>query len=407
MLLLIFLVFRGPIFFYCGNEGPIDEFYNNTGFMFDIAPEFNAVIIFAEHRYYGESLPYGEDCFMKANIGHLSVDQALADYAALLLDLKPKYNNTNVITFGGSYGGMLSGWMRMKYPFIVDMALAASAPYLDFVLEYSETAFFQTVTNTFASTNPTCPQWIRRGFSELLALAAKGEFGLIELSAKFKLCRILRLDQVQHLVLWAVNAFVTVAMCDYPYPTNFIAPLPAWPAQFACTEALKAPTPLEGLVFAAGLPYNGTSGSLKCFDIESEFVECSDQTGCGTGPAGIAWDYQACTENIFRPVTTNVTDMFPPHNWSQADLDSYCKHTFGVTPRPHWISQQYGTQNINASATRIIFSNGLLDPWHVGGFLTNLSDTLPAVIISVCLFCHIPYFCFFISSEQCHMLCPL
>ena len=38
---------RGPIFFYCGNEGPIESFYDNTGFMFDIAPEFNAVVIFA------------------------------------------------------------------------------------------------------------------------------------------------------------------------------------------------------------------------------------------------------------------------------------------------------------------------------------------------------------------------
>ena len=40
------LTLSGPIFFYCGNEGPIESFYENTGFMFDIAPEFNAVVIF-------------------------------------------------------------------------------------------------------------------------------------------------------------------------------------------------------------------------------------------------------------------------------------------------------------------------------------------------------------------------
>lgn len=39
----------GPVFFYAGNEGDIEGFWNNTGFMFDIAPVFQALIVFAEH----------------------------------------------------------------------------------------------------------------------------------------------------------------------------------------------------------------------------------------------------------------------------------------------------------------------------------------------------------------------
>ena len=41
-----------------------------------------------------------------------------------------------------------------------------------------------------------------------------------------------------------------------------------------------------------GLFYNGTNGNLTCFDIDTEFIECADATGCGTGPAAISWDYQ-------------------------------------------------------------------------------------------------------------------
>ena len=31
--------------------------------MWDIAPEFKALLLFVEHRYYGESMPYGNDSY--------------------------------------------------------------------------------------------------------------------------------------------------------------------------------------------------------------------------------------------------------------------------------------------------------------------------------------------------------
>ena len=44
---------------------------------------------------------------------------------------------------------------------------------------------------------------------------------------------------------------------------------------------------------SAAIFYNGTAHS--CFDIWRDFVECADPTGCGTGLASMAWDYQVYT----------------------------------------------------------------------------------------------------------------
>jgi len=182
-----------------------------------------------------------------------------------------------------------------------------------------------------------------------------------------------------HLLLWIFNSFGSIAMVNYPYPANFLANLPAYPVKLACSLVLNSSTPLIGLAQAAGLFYNGTDGKLPCYNITDEFTECADQTGCGTGPEGMSWDYQACSEIIYFPNTNNITDMFPPRNWSSSNLTEYCQTTWGIIPRPDWLSIYFGVDLKYTS--RIILSNGLLDPWHGGGFLQSLSDSVIAVII--------------------------
>lgn len=110
---------KGPIIFYAGNEGDVWTFWDASGFMHTtLAEEFGALVVFGEHRFYGESMPFGDETFDRNNLNMLTVEQAMFDYVELIKMIKQTQGleDRAVIVGGGSYGGMLSAWLRMKYP---------------------------------------------------------------------------------------------------------------------------------------------------------------------------------------------------------------------------------------------------------------------------------------------------
>lgn len=66
--------------------------------------------MFLQHRYYGESMPFGSGDVAYKNattLAYLTAEQALADFAVLITDLKRNLSAEGcpVVLFGGSYGG--------------------------------------------------------------------------------------------------------------------------------------------------------------------------------------------------------------------------------------------------------------------------------------------------------------
>ena len=249
--------------------------------MWELAPKYHARIVFVEHRYEGQSLPnVPKDC-----MSYASTIQALADYARILeIKLNPG-NKAPVIVFGGSYGGMLSGWMRQKYPHLVAGAIAASAPIGAFPqiantkIDWSARVLAHGLDKPYPPTkqqqrqqegNQHLSQSLRNkkdndnniGTDDgspyednhcrknllaawpLITWLARNKENSDFLQKSFKLCDPLPDNDASSLLAWAQGIWFDLAEGSFPYPSSYIpfallhkkVNLPPWPMQAACWD---------------------------------------------------------------------------------------------------------------------------------------------------------------------------
>lgn len=253
--------------------------------MWEYGKEVGALLVFAEHRYYGKSILNVRTPDGKEDLSFLTSEQALADYADLIGALKRRLGAeaSRVITFGGSYGGMLSAWFRIKYPWVVDGALAGSAPILAYYgTGYDEESFGKKVTydaTPKAGAASTCAGNIRRAWREIQGLGASAD-GRDVIASKFRLCNDAPLggmDDITQLMYWAQSAFDYMAMGNYPYPssylTNGVGVLPTFPMRVACDraagEGVEGADLVAGLAEAVSVFYNAT-GDKHCYDYHAD-----------------------------------------------------------------------------------------------------------------------------------------
>lgn len=179
-----FLQEGAPIFIYIGGEWTVSAGWLLTGHMHDMAANMSGLMIYSEHRYYGRSLPTPN--LTNDNLRYLSLDQANADLAHLIVHLKqtnPLVANSSVFLVGGSYSATMATWFMQKYPHLADGAWSSSAPLLakvDFV-EYKE-----VVSEAFEVIGGTeCARRIRSAFQIMEQLVADGEVARIEQAFHF------------------------------------------------------------------------------------------------------------------------------------------------------------------------------------------------------------------------------
>ncbi|XP_068649264.1 uncharacterized protein [Aristolochia californica] len=351
-----------PIFVWAGLETPLEIEWVVPDLMLDIAPRFKALLLYIEHRYYGSSVPFGsmEEAYRNSStLGYLSSSQALADYAELIVNLKKNLSAEScpVFVYGGSYGGMLAAWFRLKYPHIAMGALASSAPILYFEDLTPENGYYSVVTKDFRETSESCYSTIRQSWFDIDEIAALPD-GLQYLTQKFKVCS--PLNDTHELKDFLDNLYSGAAQYNYP---------PLYPVNVMC-KAIDGAQENDtlGRIIAGAM---AVAGDWSCIDL-----------GEGT-PALSGWAWQTCSEMVM-PIGRGENDtMFQAMPFDLKNETEFCQSLFGVTPRPHWITTEFGGHDLKAVlekfASNIIFSNGLRDPYSVGGVLQNISDSLVAI----------------------------
>lgn len=273
------------------------------------------------------------------------------------------------------------------------MALAASAPvFLDSPGFGIDLDYYRIVTEATRKLSPTCPAAVRAAIRAVIAADAA------TITKELRLCAPLSADYEAgklQLLQRIMNQFADTAMGNYP-PTRS-------PIHTECSNLLRGEWGTLGalrLFLDNRYKFDIHSGRVAtpegapppCYNLTSAAasgphgaVVCSDWSGCGAGLNAMIWDYQACTEVVQPLSTNNVSDMFWPRPWQLSWQTSHCLQRFGAKPlrRGRWLAHSFGLDGLRAGRpsgfSRIIFSNGMQDPWSAGGVLSDVSEDLIAI----------------------------
>lgn len=371
--------YDSPTFFYTGNEGNIEDFYNGSGFVTKtLAEKFGALIVFCEHRFYGDSHPFKQKHYnvdpydIKYN-QYLTSEQALADFSSIanILIFKKKLTK-KIIAVGGSYGGMLSAWARMKYPNVFIGSIASSAPILLF--ENPNEKFFNITSNTYLryddnSSYSSCVMRLKRGFNKLKELIDSNnltdktkEF----IKSSFNICQSdIKLNNLKIFLDSLIDSSVFYAQYNYPYDFTMTEGvyIGGNPAKTICENTsnidIKQSNEYSDILYLTALSDKFNKDfNLNCIDIEDKLDENPN-----------LWMYQACTEMIMPIYSDGKNDMYIKNIWNLKDYINKCVYIWNGDVRPYYIFDTFGGRNFKQEIknySNIIFVNGLMDPWYSG-----------------------------------------
>jgi lysosomal Pro-X carboxypeptidase len=388
------------IFVPCVEAGPAPYYYGEYGWVIDtLAKNLSALVVLGEHRGFGLTYPSTDDNTGDlsgwipdaAHVGTLTEAQVLEDDNALVISLRQNLSawDSPVIAIGGSLSGEMSTWFRIRYPFTVDMALAASAPIFGFPGLCDQYSWNKVVTDAFRTAGgDECVNLFRDGYWQTSSLSPEA------VTAAFNTCTPATLpchaEEVASLVLdWTGTA---AELGSYPL-SNINKSLTNW----ACSRMLNAGDGLRAYqaMLSPLLPGQclNISWSTQCDGNTDDDTEvdlsapspgrCATEWNVPNSGCQDGWGIESCTTEIHPIESNNVTDFYPPssHPFNETDRLLGCRYNYGSNLRIDGLAmpRSWGQMDIArmaTSASRIIFSSGSFDPWSSMSVNKTLSPTL-------------------------------
>nr|XP_033812628.1 thymus-specific serine protease isoform X2 [Geotrypetes seraphini] len=344
---------QGPIFLYIGGESSLSKFSVQAGEHVELAQSYGALLVALEHRYYGSSI--NMDGLTNEGIRFLSSQQALADLASFHRFLSEKYSltrNNTWICFGGSYPGSLSAWFRLKVvaESLSDPVVGGSPKCLDAVTES-----FRTVDQMLKAGNTS------------------------QLEKDFCSCEGLQGSE------------------DY---TEFISNLADI---FMGTVQYNGETSDRDIRRVCDTMTRTSLGSSyrRLMAINQEYLQSMSQTcvqnsyqktleelrNTSLSLVGVGerqWIFQTCTEFGYYQTCEDESCPFSRLLTLRSELD-LCLQLFGISAKSVkeavlFTNEYYGADRPKAS--RVLFVNGDIDPWHALSVLHNQSHSELAIYIN-------------------------
>ena len=368
----------GPLFLYVEGEGAGSPYSVVSGQHVELAVNHSALVVSLEHRFYGASIPTTN--LSVENLAYLSSGQAIADVAKFLSDYVPSRwpGVTKTVTFGGSYPGVLSAWLRLRLPHLVHAAFSTSSPVeaiVDFT-GYSDTVAY-AMSYASVGGSPACLASLKSAFAAIDTAFRGSDAQKTAMSQKLHSCAPALSDND---VMWAVSNLASYVMGLVQY--NNIARVPN--VASVCAD-MTAPgvEPIDA--FATVIAASVGSG---CMDNSYDnFVALLSDTTAHPDASGVGirqWTWQTCAEFAFYQSCEEGTAC--PFS-TLMTLDSsfqQCVDGFDVrmskdvnVAAVNATNAYMGAKRIVNGTSRVLFVNGGVDPWHT--LSVNIPDvTTPA-----------------------------